>query len=78
MSTIPRVVVLVGTGHFGARICRRLSIKQGFDLVLVSKLLSDDLSRPGAYACLRMFTLDELTRELADFDVNCTSPSGRR
>jgi hypothetical protein len=36
----PRVVVFGGTGHFGARICRRLARKPELDLVVTSRTLS--------------------------------------
>lgn len=37
MQRKPKVVVFGGTGHFGARICRRLAKQQGFDLVITSR-----------------------------------------
>jgi len=37
MQGNPKVVVFGGTGHFGARICRRLSKQQGFELIITSR-----------------------------------------
>jgi len=37
MQGKPIVVVFGGTGHFGARICRRLSKQQGLDLIVTSR-----------------------------------------
>lgn len=37
MQGKPKVVVFGGTGHFGARICRRLAKQEGLDLVVTSR-----------------------------------------
>jgi len=37
MSAKPRVVVLGGTGHFGARICRRLAKEPDLELIVTSR-----------------------------------------
>lgn len=37
MQGKPKVVVFGGTGHFGARICRRLARQEGFDLIVTSR-----------------------------------------
>jgi len=37
MSAKPRVVVLGGTGHFGARICRRLTKEPDLELIVTSR-----------------------------------------
>ncbi len=40
MSGKPRVVVFGGTGHFGARICRRLAKKPDLELIVTSRSLA--------------------------------------
>jgi NAD(P)-dependent dehydrogenase (short-subunit alcohol dehydrogenase family) len=37
MAANPRVVVFGGTGHFGARICRRLAKESGLELIVTSR-----------------------------------------
>ena len=37
MQGKPKVVVFGGTGHFGARICRRLARQEGLDLIVTSR-----------------------------------------
>lgn len=37
MQGKPKVVVFGGTGHFGARICRRLARQEGLDLIITSR-----------------------------------------
>lgn len=37
MAANPRVVVFGGTGHFGARICRRLAKEPGLELIVTSR-----------------------------------------
>lgn len=37
MAANPRVVVFGGTGHFGARICRRLAREPGLELIITSR-----------------------------------------
>jgi saccharopine dehydrogenase-like NADP-dependent oxidoreductase len=73
-----RVVVIGGLGNFGARICRRLSLEQGFEVVATSRHAAKastlknlefaalDIDHPG---------LSEQLRALApDLVIHCAGP----
>jgi saccharopine dehydrogenase-like NADP-dependent oxidoreductase len=76
----PRVVVFGGTGHFGARICRRLARKPELDLVVTSRTLSRAellvaaITREGPAANVSAAALDQdapgLPDELARLDAD--------
>jgi saccharopine dehydrogenase-like NADP-dependent oxidoreductase len=73
MDANEKVLVLGSTGHFGARICRRLAHITGFELIVTSRdqfraeVLADELSERHPDAYISALALDQ---ESADFEAN--------
>lgn len=65
MDAIERILVLGGTGHFGARICRRLAGVSGSELIITGRdalsaeILADELSETNPDATVSARALDQ-------------------
>ena len=72
MDANEKILVLGGTGHFGARICRRLARISGTELIVTSRdlfraeVLVDELSERNPGATISAAALDQ---ESADFEA---------
>lgn len=72
MDANEKILVLGGTGHFGARICRRLARISGSELIVTSRdlfraeVLVDELSEQNPDATISAAALDQ---ESADFEA---------
>ena len=71
MAAHPRVVVFGGTGHFGARICRRLAKEPGLELVVTSRSLAradslvSEIHDDGGLATVTSAVVDQNAGDLA-------------
>ncbi len=72
MDANEKILVLGGTGHFGARICRRLAKLSGSELIVTSRdqfraeVLVDELSEKNPDSTISALSLDQ---ESADFEA---------
>jgi len=74
-----KVVVLGGTGNFGARICRSLAAEPGFEVVAASRGGTAPTSEGGSIAAVRLDSADPafpaaLLRSAPDLVIHCAGP----